>query len=137
MLDRPPLTQISGGFPPVVQMADGDGCKTLIPSLAKELTNPLTEFFERGSTGGCRGGYPWRSASGYPLRYTGLHRPLPAGHVPGLAILVKRPREWLPGIPTDLQPIAKDQAVMGLGEGPILKRDQVRLNPTITVILRY
>jgi hypothetical protein len=56
-----------------------------------------------------------------------LHRLLPAGHVPGLAILVKQPREWLPGIPTDLQPIAKDQAVMGSGEGPILKRDQACL----------
>ena len=59
-------------------MADGDGRKALIPSLAEELTGPLTEFLERGSTGGCRGGYPWRLASGYALRYTGEQRPAPA-----------------------------------------------------------
>ena len=87
-----------------------------------------------GGVAGIHGGQHADILFGIPAN-NALHRPLLAGHVPGLAILVKQPREWLPGIPADLQPIAKDQAGMGLGEGQRLKRDQARLNPLITGIV--
>jgi len=64
-----------------------------------------------------------------------LHCPLLACHVFGLAILVNQPREWLLGIPADLQQIANDQAFLGFREGQILKGAQARLNPLIPVIL--
>ena len=44
LLHGAPLVPRALGFPHVGPMANGDGRQTLILSLAKELTGPLTEF---------------------------------------------------------------------------------------------
>lgn len=138
LLHGSPLTPIALGVPQVVQMADGDGRQTLILGLAKELTGPLTEFLDGGPTGGVmafiHGGQHANILRSVPASKA-LHGALAARHPSRLAILLNQARELLPRLPADLQQIANDQAFMGLGEGQILKRDQARLNPLITVIL--
>lgn len=119
-------------------MADGDGCQPLILRLAKELTGPLTELLDRGAAGrivaGIHGGQQADILVGIPTGKA-LHGALAARHPSRLAILLNQARELLSRIPADLHQIANDQPFMGLGEGQILKRDQARLNPLITIIL--
>ena len=105
-------------------MPDRDGRQPCVFGLAKELTRPLTQFFDRGPTGGVMAGIHGGQQANIFLRIpTGkaLDGALAADHAPCLAILVNEPREGLPRIPTHLFQIAADKPFVGLRESQVLK----------------
>ena len=137
-LEVMPLTGVGYRLSQVIQVAHGDRCQRAVLRLPKNLTCPLTQLFDRLTTGRVMTLIHRRQQEDIlfsVLLFKAGYGSLAALESTCFAVLRNQSGELLPGVTTDLHQVAHYHPFLMAGEAQIPKFDQFSLYPAVAVIL--